>query len=258
MDTTDHHVETPGGRLFTRSWGAAAPAPAILLFHDSLGCVDLWRDFPARLAAATTLRVVAYDRLGFGRSDAHPGPIGPDFIREEARTAVPALSEALGLGPLVLLGHSVGGAMAVATAASHGGLCQGVITIASQAFVEDRTLQGILEAKAAFAEPGQMERLARYHGDKARFVLEAWTQTWLSPDFADWSQDEDLGRLSCPLLALHGDRDEYGSLAHPQRIVARAGGPARAVTLADCGHVPHREKPELVIAELIGFLRGLA
>jgi pimeloyl-ACP methyl ester carboxylesterase len=167
---------------------------------------------------------------------------------------VPALCESLGLEQLVLLGHSVGGAMAVATAARHPSLCRGVITIASQAFVEDRTVAGIRDAKGAFAEPGQLDRLARYHGDKARWVLDAWTETWLSPAFANWTQDDDLGRIACPLLALHGDRDEYGSLRHPERIVARSTGPGRAVTIENCGHVPHREQPDRVIAEIAGFL----
>ena len=259
MKTDDRCIALGEARLFARSWTpdeATPAAAAFLLFHDSLGCVELWREFPARLAESTGRRVVAYDRLGFGRSDPHPGPIGADFVREEGRTAVPALCESLGLDALVLLGHSVGGAMAVATAARHPAICRAVITIASQAFVEDRTLTGIREAKAAFAEPGQVDRLVRYHGDKARWVLDAWTETWLTPAFADWTQDQDLGRLSCPLLALHGDRDEYGSLLHPGRIVARSAGTARAITLENCGHVPHREQPDRVIAEIDRFLKA--
>lgn len=261
MPSTDHRVPLGSAHLFARSWqpGDSAPSgPAILLFHDSLGCVELWRDFPARLAATTGMRVVAYDRLGFGRSDPHTGPLPFDFIRDEGRASVPVLCEALGLSSLVLVGHSVGGAMAVATAARHPMLCRAVVTIASQAFVEDRTLDGIREARLTFAEPGQMDRLARYHGDKAPWVLAAWTETWLSTAFAGWSQDEDLARLACPLLALHGDRDEYGSLRHPERIVRGSAAEAKAVTLAGCGHVPHRERPDEVCRLVLDFLQGKA
>lgn len=261
MQVTDHSIPLDFGHLSARSWepyGIAPDTPAILLFHDSLGCVELWRDFPAKLAETGGLRVVAYDRLGFGRSDSHPGPIGPDFIRDEGRISVPALCDALGLSSLVLVGHSVGGAMAVATAARSPSLCKAVVTIASQAFVEDRTLYGIRTAEAAFGEPGQMERVARYHGDKAPWVLAAWTQTWLSPAFAGWNQDADLAKLACPLLVVHGDRDEYGSLRHPERIVRASAAPTTMVTLADCGHVPHRERPDEVCRLVFDFLQGQA
>jgi pimeloyl-ACP methyl ester carboxylesterase len=259
MLSSDHRIAAANAHLFARSWQAGETAPtssAILLFHDSLGCADLWREFPAKLAETTGLRVVAYDRLGFGRSDPSPGAIGPDFIRDEGRVFVPALCEALGLSSLVLVGHSVGGAMAVATAAQCPELCRAVVTIASQAFVEDRTLAGIREAKAGFAEPGQMERLARYHGDKAPWVLAAWTETWLSPAFGGWSQDADLRRLACSLLVIHGDHDEYGSLRHPERIVRGSAAPATMVTLEGCGHVPHRERPDEVCRHVLDFLQG--
>ncbi|ATB36137.1 alpha/beta hydrolase [Cystobacter fuscus] len=255
---TDRILETTAGRLFARLWGEPQrDAPTLLLFHDSLGCVELWRDFPARLAATTGRAVVAYDRLGFGRSDPHPGCLTPDFMREEARTSVPALISQLGLGALVPLGHSVGGAMAVATAAHFPEDCAAVITESAQAFVEDRTVAGIRAAQAGFTAPGQVERLARYHGDKARWVLDAWIETWLSPGFATWRLDDDLRGLRCPVLALHGDNDEYGSPAHPERIRSVPAGPAHAILLEGVGHVPHREHPEVVLAHVAAFLRGL-
>jgi pimeloyl-ACP methyl ester carboxylesterase len=255
MDTSDHWIVTPQGRLFGRAWRPATPAPAaILLFHDSLGCVELWRDFPDRLADATNRVVVAYDRLGFGHSDPHPGPLPAGFMEDEARSSVPVLALQLGLGPLIPLGHSVGGAMAVATAARWPERCPVVVTMAAQGFVEDRTAAGVAAARDAFAAPAQMERLARYHGTKARWVLEAWTETWLAPGFAGWTLDAELARLRCPLLALHGDRDEYGSRRHPERIAAAAGGGAEIVIIPDCGHVPQREQPDAVLAAVSAFL----
>lgn len=257
----DHTLDTAAGRLFARVWGEPRRDPGaratFLLFHDSLGSVELWRDFPGRLATATGRAVVAYDRLGFGRSDLHPGRLTLDFMREEARTSVPALIEQLGLGALVPFGHSVGGAMAVATAARFPERCAAVITESAQAFVEDRTVAGIRAAQASFVAPGQVERLARYHGDKARWVLDAWIETWLAPDFATWRLDDDLRQLRCPVLALHGDRDEYGSPAHPERIRSVPAGPARAVLLEGFGHVPHREQPEVVLTHVAEFLREL-
>ncbi|EYD76997.1 hydrolase-related protein [Rubellimicrobium mesophilum DSM 19309] len=232
--------------------------PTLLLLHDSLGCVELWREVPERLARATGLRVLAYDRLGFGRSDPHPGPLAPDFIAEEAEATIPLLRDRLGLGDLIPLGHSVGGAMAVATAARHPDLCRAVVTVSAQAFVEDRTTAGIRAEAEAFRDPARFARLARHHGAKARWALDAWTGTWLSPAFAGWTQDEALRRLRCPLLALHGDRDEYGSPAHPRRLAALTPAPAEVVLLDGCGHLPHREQPARLVAEVARFLSAHA
>ena len=59
--------------------------------------------------------------------------------------------------------------------------------------------------------------------------------------------DRYLRRLRCPVLAMHGDRDEFGSSAHPKRIAELAPTRTDVVIFEDCGHVPHREKPDLVL-----------
>lgn len=260
MTTSDHLVATPAGQLFARSWtpeGAAADTAPVLLFHDSLGSVALWRDFPAALAQATGRRVVAYDRLGFGQSDACGETLTPAFVRHEAQANVPALAEQLDMARFVAFGHSVGGAMAVETAAAFGERCTALVTESAQTFAEDRTLEGIRVAKAQFTEPGQIERLARYHGDKARWVLAAWTETWLSPAFADWSIHAVLPAVRCPVLAIHGEDDVYGSLVHPRRIAASVAGTAETLLLPGCGHVPHREQPQPVLAAVARLLAGV-
>ena len=260
MDVTssDQRIATDNGTLFARVWVPSDSRrdtdATTLLFHDSLGCVDLWRDFPEQLAVATRRRVVAYDRLGFGRSDPHPGPLSFTFISDEAMTVVPRVRDALGLGTIIPFGHSVGGAMAIVTAARWPECCAAVVTESAQTFVEDRTLAGLRAARVDFEQPGQLERLARYHGVKARWVLDAWIGTWLSPVFAGWCLDDDLSGVRCPTLALHGDRDEYGSVQHPERIARLTHGPSRAVILDGCGHVPHREQPTRVLDEVARFL----
>ncbi len=261
VTATDHRIGTEQGTLFARAWAPTDvrrdPGATILLFHDSLGCVDLWRDFPQQLAVATRRSVVAYDRLGFGRSDAHPGSLPLTFIRDEAETVVSRLFEAFDLDAIIPFGHSVGGGMAIATAARWPERCAAVMTEAAQSFVEDRTVAGLRAARLDFQRPGQLERLARYHGAKASWVLDAWIETWLSPDFAGWRLDDDLREVRCPTLALHGDRDEYGSAQHPERIARLTNGPSRAVVLEGCGHVPHREQPARVLAEVASFLASL-
>lgn len=255
ISTRQHWIDTSHGRLFAQCWSPpeARAAPVVLL-HDSLGCVSLWRDFPARLAQRSGRRVIAYDRLGFGRSSAYPGTLPPSFIEDEAHGGFAALCRQLGLGEFVLLGHSVGGGMAVACAAAYPQACRGVISESAQAFVESATLEGIRTAERQFAEPGQLERLHKYHGEKANWVLRAWIDTWLSSAFSQWSLDAQLSRVRCPLLSLHGDHDEYGSRRHPERIVALAAGPSSLQVVADCAHVPHREHPDVVLAAIAAFL----
>jgi len=252
----EHWVDTPQGKLFAQDWTPlqAQGAPIVLL-HDSLGCVALWRDFPAQLAQATGHRVIAYDRLGFGRSDAHPGSLRLGFVEREAQQGFAALRTYFGISDFIVFGHSVGGGMAVACAAAFASQCVGLITESAQAFVEARTLEGIRAADLQFAEPGQLQRLQRYHGNKAEWVLRAWVDNWLSEDFADWNLDAALAQVRCPLLSLHGDDDEFGSPAHPERLVALAGGPAAMQLLQGCGHVPHREQAEAVLKAVARFLR---
>lgn len=256
----DYRIPAAGGTLFARQWEPEETrhegrAP-IVLFHDSLGCVALWRDFPRALALATRRSVVAYDRLGFGESDACAGELPAGFIHEEASKVVPALLEALGHDDFIAFGHSVGGGMASVSAALMPARCRGVISESAQAFVEERTLAGIREARQAFARPEQMARLRKYHGDKSEWVLSAWVDTWLSEAFRQWNLNESLARVQCPVLAIHGDSDEYGSLQQPERIASLPPGPTTLAVLEGCGHVPHREQPDQVLEAVTAFLQG--
>lgn len=254
-------VEHPQGRLYTRSWtpaGATLGTPApILLVHDSLGSVELWRDFPEALCAATGRRVIAYDRLGFGRSSPRQGPLPPDFIADEARTTVPLLRAQLGLETLIALGHSVGGGMAVHCAAQWPQACVGLVTESAQVVAEEQTLDGIRHAQQQFRQAGQRERLARYHGDRADWVLDAWIRTWLDPAFASWSLASVLPQVGCPVLAIHGSDDEFGSRRHPELIAALCRGPVQVEIIEGAHHVPHREDPERIVALIAGFVAAL-
>jgi len=252
-------IETPQGRMFCSRWFPAQRSgnpdkPPIVLFHDSLGCIALWRDFPQQLSQATGREVIAYDRLGFGRSDAFSGPLPLQFIRNEAEHFFAHLKTALQIDRFVALGHSVGGAMAAACASLYPQDCVALITIAAQAFVEERTLQGIRSAEAQFQQPGHMARLEKYHGDKAPWVLNAWTKTWLAQTFADWTIERSVDVIHCPTLVLHGEHDEYGSVLHPQHLATLSSGPSQCLILEGCYHVPHREAPEAVLAPVSRFL----
>ena len=257
-----HWIATPHGRLFAKSWQPDSSADTrqapIVLLHDSLGCVELWRRFPERLARATGRQVVAYDRLGFGQSDRYPGSLPADFVSGESQDGFSAICHQLAIDDFIVFGHSVGGGMAASCAAVFADRCRALITESAQAFVEDRTLEGIRIAQQGFDQPGQLDRLKRYHGDKAAWVLSAWVDNWLSEGFRDWTLNEVLPSVRCPVLAIHGEQDEYGSLRHPERIAALAGGSATIEIVADCRHLPHHEQPDQVLAAITTFLNTLA
>ncbi|MGY6038237.1 alpha/beta fold hydrolase [Aeromonas sp. AE23HZ002T15] len=255
LGIADSFVSVPGGRLFVRQWRPvrADKAPLILL-HDSLGSVAQWRDFPAALAACLQRPVIAYDRLGFGQSSRQHEPAKTSFIDDKASLYLPTLIKALGLSHYLLFGHSVGGAMALVEASQPGSGCLAVISESAQAFVEERTLDGIRAAKRGFEDGAQFGRFTRWHGERARWVLDAWTQTWLSPAFRHWSLIPRFADVHCSVLVIHGEEDEFGSPAFPQAIAGGVSGAAQMVLLPACGHVPHREREAEVLALVEAFL----
>lgn len=263
----DQYVDTDKGRLFVRRWTPAATTVAtaasakaaagkapIVLFHDSLGSVELWRDLPGRLALATGREVIAYDRLGFGRSDPSPDRLpARSFIPDEASTGFRWLHQGLGLDGFVVFGHSVGGAMGVVCAARYPD-CRALVSESAQTFGEDRTLEGIRAARENFRDPAQVARLAKYHGDKAQWVLDAWIDNWLDPVFQEWRLEPVLPEVTCPVLAIHGDSDEYGTTIHAKRIAGDSAGPGTLVLIENCGHVPHREQPDFILQTVADWL----
>jgi pimeloyl-ACP methyl ester carboxylesterase len=257
--SSEQFVAVPGGQLYVKRWQPETEnklAPMVLL-HDSLGCVELWRDFPAQLCEATGRTAIAYDRLGFGRSSRRHRLPSQRFVSEEAELYLPPLLAALQLNQVVLYGHSVGGGMAIIAAGQLAERCLAVISESAQAFVEQRTLEGIRQAQSGFEDARAFGKLQQYHGDKAEWVLRAWTDTWTAEGFARWSLADDLPRMRCPALIIHGDRDEYGSTAFPETICRLAAGPTQLHVLPRCGHVPHRSHRDLVLALIAGFLSVL-
>jgi pimeloyl-ACP methyl ester carboxylesterase len=255
----DQSLSVPGGQVFLRRWAYPhSSRPPLILLHDSLGSVEQWRDFPPALALATKRDVLAYDRLGFGKSSPRADRPTARFVQEEADGFFPILLAALRLPRFALFGHSVGGAMALLIAAAQPGACAAVITESAQAFVEPQTLASIRAARDSFRDPAQFEKLVRWHGERAAWVLAAWTDVWLSPQFAGFSLLPRLSEVTCPVLAIHGDRDEYGSTAFPRSIAAGVAGPSELAILSDCGHLPHREQREQVLQRVRSFFDQFA
>lgn len=256
-----HHrfdVYAVGRRLYAeRIEPAAAPAGPMLIFlHEGLGSIAQWKDFPAQLCRLSNLPGLVYERWGFGNAEPLCGPRQPDYLLTEARDVLPDVLQNSGVrAPPLLIGHSDGGSIALLFAAAFPAGVRAVITEAAHVFVEDITLEGIRKAKALYQSTDLRERLARFHGaDKVDSMFSGWCDTWLRPDFRDWNMAAELPRISCPLLALQGADDEYGTPAQLQAIAAGVSGPVETVLIADCGHVPHHQARERVLAAMTRFI----
>lgn len=234
-------------------------APVMVFLHEGLGSVAMWKDFPQRLCQALGWRGLVYSRPGYGRSTPRPESEAwsPDFMHRQARELLPALLQALGLSgpavpPLWLFGHSDGGSITLLHAASAGMAVAGAIVLAPHILVEDVSVRSIQAAREAYESGTLRAGLARYHDDPDS-AFWGWNHIWLSPDFRNWNITTDLRHIRCPVLAVQGLDDEYGTLEQI-RGIARQAPQTQLLELADCGHSPHRDQPERLIAAVQAFV----
>jgi len=235
-----------------------ADPPLVVFLHEGLGSVAMWKDYPQALCDAGGYRGLVYSRPGYGRST--PRAQGErwdvDFMHRQARELLPALVERLNLAGDArrpwLLGHSDGGSIALIYAATFPARVAGVIAVAPHIFVEEVSLQSIAQARDAYRLTEIKGKLARYHDD-ADSAFFGWNDIWLDPRFRTWSIETMLPAIACPILAVQGTGDAYGTLAQVEGIRARAPQ-AEVVVLDDCGHSPQRDRPEALTAAVTDFI----
>ena len=232
--------------------GAADLRPVVLL-HEGLGSVGLWRGFPAALNEATGRRVIAFSRFGHGRSERPPKRRTPAFFHEEALDVLPVLLDEAGVAEPLLIGHSDGASIALIHAAGHP-VC-GLVLLAPHVVVEDVTAQAIVETRDSFVSGGLRERMARHHDDPDA-AFWGWCDVWLDPAFRSWSIEREAELVNVPTLLVQGAEDPYGTLDQLDRIEARVRGPVQRLVVPG-GHSPHLEQPDAVLAAIEAFTRGL-
>ena len=251
---------TAGGvRLECRWWGEPdRTAPTLVLLHEGLGCVAMWRDFPALLHRRTRLPVFAYSRAGYGGSDPAELPRSIDYMHVEGREVVGAVLDAAGIEDAVLVGHSDGASIAIVHAGAHAGSSaprvRALVLLAPHVFCEDVSVESIRAAGDAYRRGGLRERLARHHGDQVDAAFFGWHDAWLQPEYRSWSIEAFLSGVAVPVLLIQGDRDAYGTAAQLDAIERGVAGPATRIWLEDCGHAPHRERPEETLDAIVAFL----
>lgn len=218
-----------------------------------MGCVELWRDFPERLAAVTQCNYLVYDRLGYGKSGPFKNPTRDKQYLEAEAAILHQLLVEHNLEKVILFGHSDGGSIALLTAALFPERIQALITEGAHVFVEEVTLEGIRAAQKAYTTTDLPQRLAKYHGANTDALVKAWTETWLSPAFRDWNLTAFLPQITCPALIIQGEDDEFGTPAQVEAIVAGCAGPTQAWMIPGVQHNPHKEVPEEVIKKIVVF-----
>jgi pimeloyl-ACP methyl ester carboxylesterase len=238
------------------AWVGAADSslPPVVFLHEGLGSVAMWKDFPDRFCTEIGHPGFVFSRPGYGRSTARPRDEhwAPDFMHRQAEEVLPALLAAVGIGRPWLFGHSDGASIALLHAAKHP--VAGVIAVAPHLFVEDESIASIEKARDAYRDTDLRERLSRYHDDADSAFL-GWNDAWLSPAFRSWNIERDIESIAAPVLAVQGENDEYGTLEQIRAVARRVPG-TRLVSLADCGHSPHRDQPEALIREAGDFIAG--
>lgn len=257
-----------GGTLETAWWGPGpADAPTLVLLHEGLGSVGLWRDIPERLAEATGWGVFAYSRFGYGQSDTTPLPRPMTYMHDEARIVLPLVLRAAGIEQAVLVGHSDGGSIAAIYAGAAGqevGTATrllGLVTIAAHFFVEDLNITSIREIGEAYGSGDLRQRLARHHRD-VDAAFRGWNEAWLNPRFRDFDITEFLPNIRVPILALQGADDPYGTDEQLRVFAEHVRVPITTRLIAGAKHAPHLEAKDATLAAITSFIadlqRGLA
>ena len=238
---------------------ADAARPLMVFLHEGLGSLSMWRDFPAQLCKALGWRGLVYSRPGYGRSTPRTAREAwrPDFMHQQAQQLLPALLQALDIDtvaqPPWLLGHSDGGSIALLHAAMFADRVAGAIVLAPHILVEDISLRSIAQTRVAYLKADLRQGLARHHDDPDS-AFWGWNDIWLHPDFRAWSIADEIGHIRCPLLAVQGLDDEYGTLAQLHGIAQRVPQ-TRMLKLPDCGHSPHRDQAAALTAAVARFLQ---
>jgi pimeloyl-ACP methyl ester carboxylesterase len=251
-------IRLDGRRLEAAWWGPGPDvAPTLVLLHEGLGCVALWRDFPEALATVTACGVFAYSRFGYGASDLATLPRPTKYMHDEALAVLPRVLDAAGVRHAVLIGHSDGGSIA----AIHAGVAKdarvaGVVLIAAHFFVEELNIASIAGIKSSYEQGDLRTRLARHHRD-ADIAFRGWNDTWLDPRFRTFDITDHVAQIEVPILALQGADDPYGT-AEQLRVLERAAScPVETRLIAGARHAPHLEARDTTLAAIVPFVRSV-
>ena len=255
MQISQQHGEAlvDGKRLETLWIGPAGEhLPTVVMLHEGLGSVALWKDFPQRLASRTGFGILAYSRYGHGGSDKLLEKRPVQFMHHEGEVVLPKLLDKLGISRPILLGHSDGGSISLIFAGKYPERPRALILEAPHVFVEDLSVASITEAKVAYQTTDLPRKLGRHHRH-VDATFWGWNDIWLDPQFRSWNIEEYLQTIRCPVLCIQGEEDEYGTIAQVETIKAQVPT-TELLMLPNCKHSPHRDQPEATLERMAEFV----
>jgi pimeloyl-ACP methyl ester carboxylesterase len=250
---------TIDGRVIEAAWHgpAADQAPTLVLLHEGLGSVAMWKDFPKALAERTGCGVLVYSRPGYGQSDPVPLPRPVTYMHDEAEHVLPAVLDQAGIRKAILIGHSDGASIATLYAGGRQDFrIRGLVLMAPHFFVEEMGLQAIAAAKRAYETGDLRARLARYHRD-VDVAFRGWNDAWLDPDFRGFRIDDAVAHIRVPILIIQGEADAYGTAAQVEHAEQEAYCPVVVAMLPDCGHSPQIDQAEATLGAITDFVRRI-
>ena len=248
-------VTAAGRKLEYQRIDPDASKPVLVFLHEGLGSITQWRDFPQKVVAATGCPAIVYARYGYGQSDILQEQRKPDFMHDEALVALPQLLASLAISAPILVGHSDGASISLIYAGA-GNPVRGVIVEAPHVFVEEHGMAGIVAAKEAFESTDLPHKLGKHHRDPVK-TFYGWNDVWMSNDFRRWNIEASLPGIRCPVMAIQGEDDAYGTFVQLDAIARQVGGPCELVKLPACGHTPHKEQPEETLAAVTRFVQSI-
>jgi pimeloyl-ACP methyl ester carboxylesterase len=249
---------TAAGRRLDYRWlpPARADRPTLVVLHEGLGSIELWKDFPTQVAAATGCGTLVYSRYGYGQSDLLQEKRDVGYMHREALVSLPEVLASQVIDNPVLIGHSDGASIALIHAGARKWPVAGLVLMAPHVFVEDVTVASIAEAKVAYETTDLPKKLGRYHADVDR-TFWGWNDIWLAPAFRAWNIEESLPAITAPTLLIQGADDEYGTTAQLDAIAGGVKGPCETLVLPACKHSPHRDQPEATLQAIARFAESL-
>ena len=228
--------------------------PYLVFLHEGLGCIEMWKQFPENLCRQTGCPGLLYDRQGYGQSSPLTNDRDIDYVHQYAQTELSFLLDTiLNDRSCILVGHSDGGSIALIYGAAYRPRLKAIVTIAAHVFVEKKTAEGIQLAYNKYLKQGA-PGLIKYHGNKTDAIFRDWAEVWLSDWFRSWNLETLLPKIRCPVLAVQGADDEYGTAKQVESIVSCVTGPAEPLIIENCGHVPHLKCEDTVLAAANFFI----